>query len=140
MSTFNRKWRVRIVHALSLIDSVIYAESSDEFVITGTDLESDLHYSTSVRNEVIDYLFHARKVANCGNVLKFSVRELKFLTQFTTHPYEKLSEEKKKLKQVHFLPLSHDEYEVNFCGKNMISENLLNTGNHVNLADFEFLS
>ena len=62
---------------MNAIETIVYSETSDEFVISSPK-EYDLHYSSTKRDEIIDYLFFARKCANCGNVLQFAVKNVKF--------------------------------------------------------------
>ena len=120
------------------IEQIIYSETSDEFIISAPK-DYDLHYSSSKRNEIIDYLFHAKKTANLGNTQDFAVKTVKFLHDFCLHPSQVAKGQKRKIESG-ILKISHDEFEVNFCGKKMVSDNLLDTGNHVSQADFEFLS
>jgi serum/glucocorticoid-regulated kinase 2 len=138
MTFFNRNAKVKKVLPLIYVEIIIYSETGDEFVVSAPK-DYDFHYSSTKRNEVIDYLFFARKLANCGNVLKLAMQPIEFLRTYTLHPSEKASG-KQRVLESGVLPISHDEFEVNFCGKKMISENLMPTGNNVTLQDFEFLS
>ena len=128
-SLFNKGYKIKKRMPLTCIELIIYSETSDEFIMSAPK-DYDLHFSSSKRNEVIDYLFHSRKIANCGTALNFAIKDVKFLSDFCLHPSQVAKGFKRQIESG-IVKISHDEFEVNFCGKKMISANLLNTGSHV---------
>ena len=137
LSFFSKEYRVKKRMPLFLIELIIYSKKSDEFVISAPS-DYDLHYSSSKRNEILDYLYHARKLANCSNIFKFAVKNVDFLHQFALHPSQK-AEGKQRQIESETTAISHDDFQINFCEKKMISENLMDNDSSVSQRDFEFL-
>lgn len=137
LSFFSKEYKIKKRMPLVMIELIIYSKKSDEFVISAPS-DYDLHYSSSKRNEILDYLYHARKLANCTNILKFALKSIDFLHQFALHPSQKAKGEQRKIGG-EIQAISHNEFQINFCEKKMISENLMDTGSNISLKDFEFL-
>lgn len=59
LTTFARSWKIIKKFPLGSIKIIGYSEQGDQFLVSAPE-EYDLHYSSSNRNEIIDYLFYCR--------------------------------------------------------------------------------
>ena len=64
----------------------------------------------------------------CGNYLKFFIADAHFIGQYVLHPDEKVTGPVRKISEESYHIISHEEFEINFCKKNTITQNLMDTG------------
>ena len=105
-----------------------YSAQGDQFIVSAPE-EYDLYYSSSQRNIIIDYIYHCRVLAGCGNNLKIFLADTNFLEQYARHPDQKIEGPVRQLSDTmtSFL-MSHEEFQINFCKKNTVTQNLMDTG------------
>jgi hypothetical protein len=136
ISFFCNCWKVKNRLPLISIDLILYDNRSNHFVISSPDFV-DLLFESEEKDQAMDYLYHARKLANCENYLTVGIKKPSFMMDFIlTAGKSQGSNTKRKIEDL--IKVSHDDFCINFCGKHMISENLLNTGTKIQLSDFRF--
>lgn len=136
ISFFCNCWKVKNRLPLISIDLILYDNRSNHFMISSPDFV-DLLYESEEKDQAMDYLYHSRKLANCENYLIIGIKKPSFMIDFILTPGKsKGGKSKRKIEDL--IKVSHDDFCINFCGKHMISENLLNTGTKIQLSDFRF--
>jgi hypothetical protein len=60
-----------------------------------------------------------------------------FLGGYVLHPDEEVKGKVRRISEDSYHTISHEEFEINFCKKNTITQNLMDTGK-LSLKDFEF--
>jgi hypothetical protein len=136
LTTFAKSWKIIKKFPLMSIKIIGYSDQGDQFLVSAPE-EYDLHYSSSARNEIIDYLFYCRTQALCGNFMTFFTADSHFLGGYVLHPDEKVTGPVRKISEDSYHNISHEEFEINFCKKNTITQNLMDTGK-LSLKDFDF--
>lgn len=121
---------------LKLVEGIIYSKESEEFVIQVPDIY-DLHYESSRRNRILEFLYDGRKIiSNFATNLEFRFLDDTDLHCYCNHPSKKRSKPVPGEQMI----INQEEFLVHFLGKKEVPMNLIpNSESKVNIEDFEFL-
>ena len=108
-------WRVKNRIPQVEIEMILYCYKSDSFCIASP-RHTDLYYSSQIKNQLIDYLYFARKEANCNTDLIFSSKNDKYILDYIKKFKKKDYEFNSKRCTDDLIKVNHEDFGINFLG------------------------
>ena len=140
------KHKIKNKFPISSLNTVTYSKRSGDIIFSFQD-HFDLHYSTELKDTILQYIFHAKEFLNRDETnLEFYFIDTEDLHMYCNHKNKKKSksppiEDAMVLNpdefKIHFLGINENEGDLEDIGEDVVQENMSNNG--VGLESFNFL-